>query len=171
MNLKPVIAAFDTLKAEGLITDFVIGGAMSSAFYMAEPLTTADVDIFIALATPPHSLIDLSPIYARLTELGHKPAGEHVDMEASLVQLLVVPSPLEQEAMDRAEFHDYDGASVKVFRPEHLAAVYVKLGRPKDLFRIQHMKDYGVLDFARLEDIIRRHGLEEQWKKTQARLS
>lgn len=171
MNLKPVIAAFDTLKAENLITDFAIGGAMASAFYLAEPFMTFDVDVFIALETPPRALIDLSPVYARLTELGHKPAGEHVDIHTSPVQLLIAPSPLEQEAMDRAELRDYDGASVKVFRAEYLAAIYVKLNRPKDALRIQHLKDYGVLDFAVLEEIIRRHGLEEQWKKTQAKLS
>jgi len=171
MNLKPAIQAFHILKNEGLITDFVIGGAMSSAFYMAEPISTFDVDVFVALATPPSSLLDLSPIYTRLTQLGHKPAGEHVEMEASPVQILVAASQLEQEAMERADLHDYGGVQVKAFRPEYLAAIYVKLGRPKDLFRIQHMKDFGVLDLPKLEDVIRRHGLEGKWRIIQAKLS
>jgi hypothetical protein len=171
MDLKPVIAAFDILKAEGLINDFVIGGAMASAFYLAEPLLTYDVDIFVALQTPPRALIDLSPIYARLTELGHKPVGEHVEMAASPVQLLVAPSALEQEAMDRAAPLDYDGLTVKVFRPEDLASIYVKLNRPKDLFRLQQLKSEGVLNLVIMEDIVQRHELEGKWRTIQAKLS
>jgi hypothetical protein len=162
MNLKPIIQAFDQLKAEGVIEDYALGGAMASIFYV-EPFLTYDVDIFIALVSPPRTLIDLSPVYRRLGELGYYPSGEHVRIEDTPVQLLVPASELEAEAMREAAVLSYAGLPVKVFRPEHLLAIFLKVDRPKDRLKCQLLLDSGSLDLGRVEEIAARHGLVEQW--------
>ncbi len=164
MNLKPVIQAFDQLKAGGLIVDYALGGAMASIFYV-EPFLTYDVDLFVALASPPRALIDLSPVYRRLAELGYGPSGEHVQIEDTPVQLLVPAGELESEAMHEAVMHPYAGLSVKVFRPEHLLAIYLKVNRPKDRLKCQLLLDSGVLDLKRVEDVVKRHNLIDTWNR------
>ena len=164
MNLKPVIRAFDQLKAEGVIKGYALGGAMASIFYV-EPFLTYDIDLFIALAQPPKTLIDLSPVYRRLEELGHQPVGEHIQVEDNPVQLLVPADALDTEAMHEAQPLSYAGLTVKVFLPEHLLAIYLKVNRPKDRLKCQLLLDSGVLDLKRFEGIVTRHHLEDQWNR------
>lgn len=170
MNLRTVIKAFDQLKSEGLITDFAIGGAMAAVFY-TEPFLTYDVDVFIILPSPPSLLLDLSPVYKRLREIGHMPAGEYVQVGDTPVQILVPAGDLEAEALRDALVQSYDRLPVKVFRLEHLLAIYLKVNRPKDRLKCQLFLDSGVLDTRRIEGIITRHGLQEQWKNLKRNLS
>lgn len=170
MNLRPVIEAFDQLKSEGIITDFAIGGAMASVFY-TEPFLTYDVDVFVALPSPPKLLVDISPVYERLREIGHTPTGEHIHAGDTPAQILVPAGDLEAEALRDALVQSYEDLPVKVFRPEHLLAIYLKVNRPKDRLKCQLLLDSGVLDTKLVEAIATRHGLQEQWKKLKRDLS
>jgi len=92
-------------------------------------------------------------VYRRLGELGHYPAGEHVRVEDTPVQLLVPASELEAEAMREAAMESYAGLPVKVFRPEHLLAICLKVNHPKDRLRCQLLLDSGILDLGRVDEL------------------
>jgi hypothetical protein len=164
VDLKPVIRAFDQLKAEGIIRDYALGGAMASIFYV-EPFLTYDIDLFVSLATSPTTVIDLSPIYRRLEELGHQSFGEHVQVEDNPVQILVPADALDSEALKEAKQLSYAGLPVRVFDAEHLLAIYLKVNRPKDRLKCQLLLDSGVLDLTKVEKIVRNHNLEGQWNR------
>jgi hypothetical protein len=170
MDIRTIIEVFDQLKSERIITDFAIGGAMASVFY-TEPFLTYDVDVFIALPLQPKLLVDLSPVYKRLRETGHAPIGEHVHIGDTPVQILIPAGDLEVEALRDALVQSYENLAVKVFRPEHLLAIYLKVNRPKDRLKCQMLLDSGVLDMKLVEAIVTRHGLVEQWKNLTRNLS
>ncbi|MBM3325251.1 MAG: hypothetical protein FJY66_06245 [Calditrichaeota bacterium] len=170
MNLRPVIETFDQMKLEGIITDFAIGGAMASVFY-TEPFLTYDVDVFIALPSQPKLLVDLSPVYEHLHRIGYSAVGGHVHISGTPVQILIPAGDLEAEAMRDALVQSYEDLVVKVFRPEHLLAIYLKVNRPKDRLKCQMLLDSSVLGTKLVEAIVTRHGLQEQWKNLNRDLS
>ncbi len=55
--------------------------------------------------------------------------------------------------------------SALVFTAEHLAAIALQLGRAKDKARVLQFVESGVLDSARFQSIIARHGLESAWAR------
>ncbi len=53
----------------------------------------------------------------------------------------------------------------RVMAAEHLVAIALRTGRAKDKIQIQQFIESGVLDAARLQDILTQHSLLEKWKK------
>ena len=53
----------------------------------------------------------------------------------------------------------------KISRPaaEHVVAIAVKLGRLKDLARVQAFLEQGAVDMAALRDVLHRHNLMTNW--------
>jgi hypothetical protein len=47
---------------------------------------------------------------------------------------------------------------------EHIVAIAVKLGRLKDLARVQAFLDQDVVDLVALKDVLERHALLEAWR-------
>ena len=47
---------------------------------------------------------------------------------------------------------------------EHLTAIALRTGRPKDKIRIVQFIESGVLDETKLNQILERHGLLAKWK-------
>ena len=133
--MEEVIRVLNQLLAEGLILDYAIGGGIATLFYTL-PFTTVDIDVF-AVVQSQTELIDLSPIYARLRALGYREDGQYVRIGEFPVQLLVPPSPLEEEAVREADMRDIGATKARVFRPEYLAAIYLSVYRPKDRVRIE----------------------------------
>ena len=88
MRMQPIIAAFDALKAKGLIDSYAIGGAVGATFYL-EPVATVDVDVFITLAAAAgEAIIDPTPLFRFLTSMGHSMDGEYVVISGWPVQFL-----------------------------------------------------------------------------------
>jgi len=54
---------------------------------------------------------------------------------------------------------------VRVLSAEHLAAIALETGRPKDHARLVQFVDSGILDEQRLAAILGRHGLLERWRE------
>ena len=48
---------------------------------------------------------------------------------------------------------------------EHLVALALQLGRPKDFTRILQFIEAGVLDANKLDQVLRRHGLLAKWER------
>lgn len=48
---------------------------------------------------------------------------------------------------------------------EHLVAICLQTGRGKDRERVQILREQSKLDLTFLAEVLRRHKLEETWKK------
>ena len=126
MKIEEVIRTVNQMKADGIITNYAIGGAVGATFYL-EPVSTLDVDIFIEVqAEAGSSIISLDSIFSYLRERGCTMEGEHILISGWPVQFIPPPSPLAAEALANATEVDVNGLSARVFTPEFLAAKWQK---------------------------------------------
>ena len=161
--LEPAIRIINRLQRERIIERYAIGGAFGVVFY-SEPILTYDLDVFLLLDPSPGRLISLAPIYERLRELGYKEKHEHILIEGIPVQFLPAFNPLLTEAVLKAREVKVGKTSTNVFRPEHLAAIMIQTGRPKDRERLLLLREQAGLDRRMLRRILLRHGLWEKWE-------
>jgi hypothetical protein len=161
--MKQTLAVLNALEAEGVLGRYAIGGAMGATFYL-EPFTTLDLDIFVVLPEV-DGFATLGPLYQALKRRGYEAHEECIVIEGLPVQILPAYNPLLEEALRQALESRYDGLPVRVFTPEHLVAVAVQTGRPKDRQRVQMFLDQGALELAVLEPLLARHGLTERWRQ------
>ena len=165
MNIQDVIIAINQMQSDGIINRYAIGGAVGATFYL-EPVATLDVDIFVGFQTSPGQLlISPQPLFEYLKARGSSMEGEYIMVSGWPIQFLPPGSPLEEEALNDALTHDVAGIPARVFTAEHLAAIALQTGRPKDKARLLQFVESGVLDFARFEDIVAHHGLVDQWQR------
>ena len=159
------------MRADGIIAQYAIGGAVGATFYL-EPAATRDVDVFIALQAPAGQLIvTLTPLYDYLKRSGCRVEGAYVIIAGWPVQFLPAESPLLKEALEKSLEKDLDGLSVRVFAPEHLAAIALQLGRPKDKLRLLQFVESQVLNEAEFSAILERHQLLESWARFKRQMS
>lgn len=67
--MDKALIALNEIVANGVISDYAIGGAVGAAFYI-EAMQTQDVDAFVLMKPEPNGLSSLSPIYAALVAKG-----------------------------------------------------------------------------------------------------
>lgn len=163
--MKDTLIVINQMVADGIIGKYAIGGAVGATFYL-EPSATLDIDIFVALQQAPNAfLLSLEPIYKYLVSRGCKIEGECIKIGSWPVQFLPLGSPLEVEALDRAIQTQIEGVPTWVMTAEHLVAIALKVGRSKDFNRILQFVEEGVLDSAKLDQILTRHDLLAKWEK------
>jgi hypothetical protein len=151
------------MQFDGVIGKYAIGGAVGATFYL-EPAATLDIDIFISFQNP-GSLISLSPIYDYLTERGFKAEKEYIIIEGWPVQFLPAGNALIDEALEQAVETELDGVPTSVMTAEHLTAIALQTGRPKDFNRILQFVESGLLTPDKLDSILSRHGLLAKWEE------
>lgn len=149
---------------DGVIEQYAIGGAVAAVFYI-EPINTNDLDVFFHVTDPKVGLEVLAPLYKYLSALGYKGQREAIDIEGWPVQFLPVFNPLLEEAVAQAREVRFQRTKTRVMQAEHLVAIMLQTGRPKDHARIVQFMEHEVVDQERLADILTRHGLIEKWKK------
>jgi hypothetical protein len=159
--MKLTLKALNRMVEHGVIDGYVIGGAVAAAYYL-EPITTEDLDVFFEMAVSPSGLVSLSPLYR---SRGYEPEGETVSIEGGSVQFLPVFSPLYEEAYKEAAAVSFDDVPVKVMTAEHLVAIMLDTGRPKDHLRVVEFLSEKAVKLSKLQRIIKRHGLNRQWKQ------
>lgn len=165
MSIREVIIAVNQMEADGVIERYAIGGAVGATFYL-EPVSTLDVDIFVAFRTEPGQLLaDPRPVFEYLAARGCPMKGEYVMIAGWPVQFLPPTGPLVEEALAEAGEADVDGVPARVFTAEHLAAIALQTGRAKDKARLLQFIEEGALDAARFQAIVRRHDLVDAWTK------
>lgn len=165
MSIRDVIIAINQMEADGIIDRYAIGGAVGVTFYL-EPVSTLDVDVFVAFRTEPGQLIaSPKPIFDYLVSHGSSMKGEYVMIADWPVQFLPPAGPLVEEALGEAVEADVDGVAARVFSAEHLAAIALQTGRAKDKARLLQFFEEGALDTARFQQIVRRHDLVDAWTK------
>jgi len=163
--MKHTIEIVNQMEAAGVIGRYAIGGAVGATFYL-EPAATVDIDIFISLeSTHSSQLLLLSPIYDYLTARGCRLEREYIIVGDWPVQFLPPSDALDEEALIQAIETDVDGTRTRVMTAEHLVAIALRTGRAKDRIRVEQFIDGGILDVARLDDVLTRHGLLAKWER------
>ncbi len=177
MSLRKTIEVVATLAKRGVIERYAIAGAVAALNYI-QPTLTEDLDILISIThfeRHPSGLILLAPIEKALADMGYT---ERADVGIMIggwpVQFLPVASALDEEALERAIEVDVSltgdpPLKVRCLRAEHVVAIAVKLGRLKDLARIQAFLEEGAVDLSALRDVLQRHGLINAWSRFCAR--
>jgi hypothetical protein len=161
--VEKTLKVINRMEAEGVIQRYAIGGAVAAIFYV-EPFATYDIDIFFA-ADVSGGLITLTPIYEYLASKGYEAEGEAINVEGWPVQFLPTYNPLVAEAVEQAVETKFKRTRTRVMGAEHLVAVMLQTGRPKDYGRAAEFLEAGVVDAARLSDILSRHGLTGKWQE------
>ncbi len=171
MSLRKTIEVVTQLAERGAIQRYAIAGAVAALNYI-QPTLTEDLDILVSLARfedRPSGLILLTPIERALAEMGYTERTDlGIDIEGWPVQFLPVASALDEEALENAV--ELNIASVgdppvkaRCLSAEYIVATAVKIGRLKDLARIQAFLEQNAVDLAALELILERHGLMMSW--------
>jgi hypothetical protein len=165
MNLKTVLLEINAMEADGIVDRYAIGGAVGATFYI-EPVATLDVDIFISFQAQPGSfLISPEPVFKYLTERGARVEGEYLIIADWPVQFLPPTGPLVEEALAEAVEVKVEEVRARVFTAEHLAAIALQTGRPKDKARLLQFIDSGTLSADRFQNILERYALAGSWRK------
>jgi hypothetical protein len=173
MTLRKTIEVVTELAARRAIANYAITGAVAALNYI-EPTLTEDLDILISVDDfGKHSsgLLLLDPIVNALAGMGYtERTNVGFEIEGWPVQFLPVASALDEEALEQAIEIDVappDEVPLKArcLRAEHVVATALKVGRLKDLARIQAFLDQDVVDLRRLKGTLERHNLLRAWSE------
>lgn len=172
MTLRNTIEVVTRLAAKRVIANYAIAGAVAALNYI-EPMLTEDLDILISiegLKRHKSGLLLLGPVEKALAEMGYT-ERTHVGfaIEGWPVQFLPVASPLDQEGLDQAVEIDVAEPAEKplkarCLRAEHVVATALRIGRLKDLARVQAFLEQDVVDLRRLQSVLERHNLMAEWR-------
>lgn len=161
--MEETLNVLNAMVEDGVIENYAIGGAVAAIYYL-EPFDTSDVDIFVQLKASANELMVLTPIYDYLRRRGYNSKGESIQIEDFPVQFLPVFNRLTDEAVSEAMTIKYARTQTRVMRAEHLVAIMLDTGRPKDYLRIGMFLEQDLVNTSSLADVLRRHGLSEKWK-------
>lgn len=171
MDIKTTIATINQMRAEGVIGQYAIGGAVGATFYL-EPADTKDVDVFVVIKPKEgQSIVTYSPIYDWLSARNYHfivvdgKETEYVEIAGWPVQFLPADMPLYREAFEQSVEQNIEDIPVRIFSAEHLAAIALQVGRAKDKARLLHFHEADILDKARFHSILERHHLLDRWEE------
>jgi hypothetical protein len=165
-NIELALQVIADLKAEQVIPEYAIGGAIAATFYI-QAVNTRDVDIFAHI--PPEQASSLMP-FKRAHEVLAAKGFDQWDKEGVMihgwpVQLLPVSSPLEKEALAAAATVPFGSIQTRVFTPEYVMALALDLGRPKDKQRvISFLETPNSYSPEKLQPILKAHNLTEKFQ-------
>jgi hypothetical protein len=163
--MKDTLETINRMQSDGVISKYAVGGAVGATLYL-EPSATLDIDVFVRFpGASTTGLVSLSPIYDYMRARGLKEDAEHIIVGRWPVQFLVPGSALEEEAVTDAVETEVDGVRTWVMTAEHLVAIALQTGRAKDHARILHFLERKAVDLERLQDVLRRHGLDSKWSR------
>lgn len=151
------------IVADGVIPTYAIGGAIGASFYI-EAQATEDIDVFVVLPQSSGGLSLLTPVYEACKARGGVVEGAHIRVGPWPVQILDPYKPLIVEALDAAVETDFDGIPTRVMTAEHLCAICLDTGRPKDFLRVSLFIEQDAVDLPALTEILRRYNLLDRTK-------
>ena len=160
MAFVDALRALNTLKADQVIEEYAVAGAMAIVFW-TEPVPTFDLDVLVLLPQQEGDLISLDSIYRWAETRGYAAQEEHVLVEGLPTQFVPAPNALALEAIDTAAELDYQGVTVRVARPEYLIALYLQpeARTAKRRERAAMLLELPTLNRAQADDILSRYGL------------
>jgi hypothetical protein len=173
-GLKSTLQVINGMVADGIIQKYAVAGAVAALNYI-EPTLTEDLDILVSLddLQGGHSKLDpLAPLISHLRDHGYKEfKKEGIVVEGWPVQFLPVANDLDAEALNQAvevEIKlDNESSPIKIttLTAEHIVAIALKVGRPKDRERILRFIEGKVVNLKVLRDVLSRHNLLKAWSK------
>jgi hypothetical protein len=167
--MKATLELINQMQADGVIGKYAIGGAVGATFYL-QPAATADVDVFVTLPmSGGGSLLSLAPIYDYLKSRGCVEEDEYIVIGGWPVQFLPPSDALGEEAVAEAVAATVEGVGTRVMSAEHLVAIALRTGRPKDHNRILQFVEQDAVDRRKLQSLLDRHGLTSHWKQFEQR--
>jgi len=149
--------------------EYAIGGAVAAFLYI-EPGATFDLDVFIAWKPGPAGLLTPTPLHEELAKRGYRYDKDAILIEGWAVQFLPAGTPLIEEALLKAIAVAIKEIPTRVFSKEHLMAICLETGRPKDQARLAQFLEESEPDMTRFEKIVERHKLSDRWEKFKAGL-
>ncbi len=164
--MQAVCDILEQLLQEGTIKRYAVGGATAAGFH-GEPLATRDIDVFVFIdPAPDQLLVTLSPVFSRLKELGFDEFEEEgILIHGFPIQFLSASPGLESEAIESASVVEWDNHRMRVMSPEHLAALALTVGRPKDRARLVYLAELPNFDHSSFLEILKRYGLTQRWQE------
>lgn len=167
--MERTFAVINQMVADGVIENYAVAGAIGAMFYV-EPFSTNDLDVFIS--TGNNQLVLEIPDLNYLKARGYTEwRNEGIVIEGWPVQFMPVADALEREGYDNAQDKNVDGVRVRVVLPEHLVAIMLKVGRSKDIARVEMFLSQRAVDVEALEDILVRHELSDKFNDYQRRVA
>ncbi len=161
--MKETLRVLNRMVKAGVVANYAIGGAVAAIYYL-EPFDTADIDIFVQIEMTGSAFMILAPIYELASVRGYKIKNEFIYIEGLPVQFLPVFNPLTDEAVSKAHTVKVARVETRIMRAEHLVAIMLDTGRPKDYLRINMFLEQGAVNIRSLNVILQRHGLMQKWK-------
>ena len=162
--MERTLQILNELERKGVMSRYAIAGAMGATFY-AEPVLTFDLDVIVILPETRAGLLTLTPLYEALRKKGYAEEGECVVIEGVPVQFLPAYNALMEEGLREATEMQYQATATRVLRVEHLIAICLQTGRPKDRDRVRMLRDQETVDPVYMVDILQRHQLKEKWNE------
>ena len=157
-SLGEVFRELNLLETEETIHKYAVAGAMAFLFY-TEPARTYDLDVFVFLPPQTGLIFSMEPLYGELRRRGFHFDAEHVMIHETPVQFIPAYNALAEEAIEQSILHEYAGVSVRVIRPEHLAALVYQTGGRHRLARVEALLEDKAVDQEKLEAIMTAHGV------------
>jgi len=173
VTLRRTIEVVTKLAERGVIRSYAICGAVAALNYI-QPTLTEDLDVLISIEgfeKRRSGLLLLGPIEKALADMGY---AERTNLgymiEGWPVQFLPVGSALDEEALEKAVELDLaepgeQPLKVRCLSAQHIVAVALKVGRLKDLARVQAFLEQKAVDLDRLKDVLERHKLMAAWRE------
>lgn len=119
--MERVIHTLDEMVRDGVIEDYVIGGATALLYFSVPNFVTEDIDVFVHLKDrPSSSIIDVSPLYNYL--ISRKNAhiqGEYIVVDDFPLQFLTPYDELSNEAFANAMSVSPENIPFKIFKLEY----------------------------------------------------
>lgn len=108
----------------------------------------------------------MQPILNRLAELSFTTFDEEAILIHDFpVQFIVATPGLESEAVEDAMVATWASHHrLRVMRPEHLAAIAMTVGRPKDRARLVYLVSLPSFDRSKFLEILTRFHLLDRWR-------
>ena len=172
MGMIQTLKVINQMEVDGIIGRYAIGGAFAAAYYV-EPTLTEDLDVLLSFEGGANQrksgLVTLQPIFSYLKDRGYAKFHKGgVVVEGWPVEFIPVADDLDAEALARAKEVDIDEDSrlvrTRVLSAEHIVAICLRVGRPKDFIRITQFLDGNMLEMAALCTILNDHGLAKSWQ-------
>ena len=171
-DLRKTFCVINQMRDDGVIGEYAVAGAVAALYYV-EPALTEDLDIMISIENLGSSgIVTLEPLFSYLRDRGYTEwRKEGLVVEGWPVQFLPVTDALDKEALGQAleveiePGQNSEAVKITILSAEHLAAIALRVGRPKDRERILRFVNEKVLDLRKFREIVRSHGMLPRWSR------